>query len=82
MRHFYVDDELVSTATPEEAVDILTNAQKVLAQSNLKLHKIASNNHRVLEAFPANERAKDWKDQDLKLDKLLLQLTLGVLWNL
>lgn len=43
-RHFYVDAGYTSTATPEEAVDVLTNSQKMLAQENLKLHKIPSNN--------------------------------------
>lgn len=55
MRNFYVDNGLSSTATREEAVEILTNAQNMLAQSNLKPHKIASNEHKVVEAFPAAE---------------------------
>lgn len=82
MRHFYVDDGLASTATTEEAVEILTNAQKMLAQSNLKLHKIASNDHEIVESFPVAERAKDLKDLDLELDYIPLQRSLGVLWNL
>ncbi|XP_039870639.1 uncharacterized protein LOC120723317 [Simochromis diagramma] len=82
MRHFYVDDGLASTATVEEAVETLTSAQKMLAQSNLRLHKIASNDHKVVEAFPAAERAKDLKDLDLELDDIPLQRSLGVLWNL
>ncbi|KAM9828380.1 uncharacterized protein ACBT44_022570 [Syngnathus typhle] len=81
-RHFYVDDGLASTTTSEEAVEILTNAQNMLAQSNLKLHKIASNNHKVVKAFPAAERAKDLKDLDLEPGDIPLQRSLGVLWNL
>lgn len=38
LRHFYVDDGLASAPTPEEAIDILTRSQKMLADSNLKLH--------------------------------------------
>ncbi|XP_028254480.1 uncharacterized protein LOC114430714 [Parambassis ranga] len=82
VRHFYVDDGLASSPTQKEAVDILTEAQKMLAESNLKLHKIASNCPEVMEAFPAEERAKDLKDLDLRLDYLPLQRSLGVLWDL
>ncbi|XP_057695101.1 thymocyte nuclear protein 1 isoform X1 [Corythoichthys intestinalis] len=82
MRHFYVDDGLASTASSEEAVEILTNAQNMLAQSNLKLHKIASNDSKVVEAFPVAERAKDLKDLDLEFDNIPLQRSLGVLWDL
>lgn len=53
VRNFYVDDGLASTPTHEEAIDILTRSQKMLAESILKLHKIASNSHTVMEAFPA-----------------------------
>lgn len=81
MRHFYVDDGIASTAT-EEAVEILTNAQNMLAQSNMRQHKIASNDHKVVEAFPAAERAKDLKDLNLELQDIPLQRSLGVLWNL
>ncbi|XP_073713971.1 uncharacterized protein [Misgurnus anguillicaudatus] len=82
IRHFYVDDGLASAPTPEEAIDILTRTKQMLADSNLKLHKITSNNHKVMEAFPADERVKDLKDLDLRLDDLPLQRSLGVLWNL
>lgn len=82
MRHFYVDDGLASTQTSEEAVEILKKTQNMLAQSNLKLHKIASNDPKVVEAFPVAERAKDLKDLDLELDDIPLQRSLGVLWNL
>lgn len=82
VRHFYVDDGLASAPTHKETTDILTRTQKMLVESNLKLHKIASNSHKVMEAFPADERAKDLKDLDLRLNDLPLQRSLGVLWNL
>lgn len=82
MRHFYVDDGLASTQSSEEAVEILKSTQNMLAQSNLKLRKIASNNLKVVEAFPVDERAKDLKDLDLELDDVPLQRSLGLLWNL
>jgi len=54
----------------------------MLVDSNLKLHKTASNSHKVMEAFPADERAKDLKDLDLTSDDLPLHRSLGILWNL
>lgn len=60
-RQFYVDDGLTSVATPEEAINLLTRTQNMLAESNLRLHKVASNCSQVMEAFPVEDRAKDLK---------------------
>jgi len=81
-RQFYVDDGLTSVATPEEAVDLLTRTKEMLAESNLRLHKVASNSSQVMEAFPVEDRAKDLKDLDLGVDPLPLQRSLGLSWNL
>eukprot|EP00079_Xenopus_tropicalis_P024746 XP_012817710.2 PREDICTED: uncharacterized protein LOC100485864 [Xenopus tropicalis] len=82
LRHFYVDDGLASASTPEIAIDILNNAKQMLAESNLRLHKIASNSTQVMNAFPANDRAKDLKDLCLGTDTLPLQKSLGLSWDL
>ena len=37
----------------------------MLALSNLRLHKIASNSPVLMEAFPTDDRAKDIKDLNL-----------------
>ena len=63
-RNFYVDDGLVSTATPQQAVTLVTNAQAMLAKSNLRLHKVVSNSIEVMEAFPPEDRGKDIRDLD------------------
>ncbi|XP_049617703.1 uncharacterized protein [Syngnathus scovelli] len=52
-RDFYVDDGLKSFPTVEAAVDLLKRPQDTLSESNLRLHKIASNYREVVEAFPA-----------------------------
>lgn len=44
---FYVDDALKSFSTEEEAISVLRRAQKMLAASNIKLQKIASNRSAV-----------------------------------
>ncbi|KAK7895612.1 hypothetical protein WMY93_020937 [Mugilogobius chulae] len=81
-RQFYVDDGLTSVATPEQAVDLLTRTKNMLAESNLRLHKVASNCSLVMEAFPVEDRAKDLKDLDLGIDPLPVQRSLGLCWNL
>lgn len=81
-RQFYVDDGLTSVATPEEAVDLLVRTQNMLAESNLRLHKVASNCSQVMEAFPPEDRAKDLKDLNLGVDPLPVQRSLGLCWNL
>ncbi|KAL6456460.1 hypothetical protein MHYP_G00350040 [Metynnis hypsauchen] len=81
-RDFYVDDGLRSFATEAEATDVLRRTQKMLAVSNIKLHKIASNRTEVMNVFPAEERATDIKDLNLSVDDLPVQRSLGVSWNI
>ena len=78
---FYVDDALKSFSTEAEAIDVLQRAQKMLALSNLRLHKIVSNKAEVVNAFPPEDRAEDIKDLDLTSDELPIQRSLGVNWN-
>ncbi|XP_041424892.1 uncharacterized protein LOC121395423 [Xenopus laevis] len=82
LRNFYVDDGLISVPTEAEAISLLQRARDMLAESNLKLHKVASNRSAVMEAFPADDRAKELKDLVLGVDPLPLQRSLGVSWNL
>ncbi|RXN11518.1 hypothetical protein ROHU_029945 [Labeo rohita] len=79
--NFYVDDALVSLPTEQEAITLLKNAQAMLATSNLRLHKIASNKMEVMRAFPQNDLAKNMKDLDLATDFPHMQRSLGVSWD-
>lgn len=54
----------------------------MLATANLRLHKVVSNSVEVMEAFPAEDRAKDVRDLDLRRDSLPAQRSLGVYWDL
>ncbi|KAK7919305.1 hypothetical protein WMY93_010589 [Mugilogobius chulae] len=81
-RNFYVGDGLTSVSSESEAIELLTSARNMLAESNIRLHKIASNASQVMNAFPQEERATDLKDLDLDVDPLPLQRSLGVSWNL
>ena len=81
-RNFYVDDGLTSRPTENEAITLIRNAQAMLATANLRLHKVVSNSVLVMEAFPAEDRAKNIKDLDLRRDVLPSQRSLGVHWNI
>ncbi|KAK3724592.1 hypothetical protein QZH41_006356 [Actinostola sp. cb2023] len=69
LKDFYVDD-----------VKLIKNSQAMCAARNLRLHKFASNSNEVLEALPADDRAKDLKDLDLRHDALPVQRSLGSYW--
>ena len=80
--NFYVDDGLKSFPTVEAAADLLKRTQEVLLETNLRLHKIASNKKEVMEAFPSEDHDNDLKDLDLGSDVLPTQRSLGLNWNL
>ncbi|KAI3369215.1 hypothetical protein L3Q82_007449 [Scortum barcoo] len=77
-RHFYVDYGLISVPTASEAIDLLKCTQASLAESNLKLHKIASNCVTVMQAFPAEDLAASLKDLGLDSETLPVQRSLGL----
>lgn len=56
--------------------------QNMLAESNLRLHKVASNCSQVMEAFHTEDHVKDLKDLDLEVDPLPVQRSLWLCWNL
>lgn len=60
----------------------MKGAQVTLATANLRLHKVVSNSVEVMEAFPAEDRAKDVRNFDLRRDSLPAQRSLGVFWDL
>lgn len=62
LRNFYVDDGLTSLSTDDDAIKVLKKAREMLADSCIRLHKIASNHNTVIEAFPPKEHVKELKD--------------------
>lgn len=82
MRNFYVDDGFTSVSSEAEADSLLQRTREMLAESNLRLHKLALNRSSVMEAFPANDWANNLKDLVLGVDSLPLQRSLGISWNL
>ncbi|XP_068717276.1 uncharacterized protein [Montipora capricornis] len=81
-RNFYVHDGLTSLSAIQGATDLVKSAQATLATANLRLHKVVSNSVEVMKAFPAEDRAKDVRDLDLRHDSLPAQRSLGVFWDL
>lgn len=81
-RHFYVDDGLISLPTESAAIDLLKRTCPSLAESNLKLHKIASNSITVMQAFKPEELASDIKDLCLDSETLPTQRSLGLCWDI
>lgn len=80
--NFYVDDGLKSFPTVDKAVDLLRRTQDILANFILRLHKIASNDQKVMDAFLATDHAKNLKDLDLEGDTSMIQRSLGLSWDL
>ena len=74
-RDFYVDDGLKSLPSVHESISLLKATQGMLAMSNLRLHKIASNCSAVM-------LAKDLKDLDFDVDSPPVQRSLGLSWDL
>lgn len=72
MRSFYVDDGLASFPTETDAIKVLQASQEMLAESNIRLHKIASNSSSVIQAFPTEDWAKGVKDLDFGGESLRL----------
>lgn len=80
--NFYVDDGLALLPTTQGAIDLVKGAQATLATAKLRLHKVVSNSAKVMEAFPAEDQAKDVRDLGLRSDTLPVQQSLRVFWDL
>ena len=61
----------------------MKRAQQALQENgNVTLHKIDSNSTEAMQAFPADDLAKDLAVLDLSKDDLPIQRSLGLCWNL
>ena len=69
---FYVDDGVHSVDSPEEAIETLSGAIKILKKHNVRLHKIVGNNQQVMDYFPSSEIASA-SEKETRV--------LGVCWN-
>lgn len=81
-KDFYVDDGLKSVSSVDEAVDMIKRSQTICMHGGLRLHKFSSNSKEVLSLIPPEDRAIGLKDIDIFNDKLPIEFTLGVQWNI
>lgn len=76
-KDFYVDDGLKSVSSVDEAVNMIKRGQTMCMNGGLRLHKFSSNSKEVLSLIPPEDRA-----MGLLNDKLPVEFTLGVQWNI
>ena len=81
LKNFYADDCLKSVGTTEEAINIVHSLCKLLALVGFRLTKWISNDRRVLEAIPVEERAKGVRNLDLDRSSLPVERALGIHWS-
>ena len=79
---FYVDDNFKSMPNSQQAIDVLQRTQAMLATGNLCLHKISSNDLKVTNAFPPDDRATDLHDLNLNHVSAPVQRPLGISWDI
>lgn len=78
--NFYVDDALTSVPNASQAIDLLKRTRTALkTNSNINLHKVASNNKEVMLAFSKEDLSKEIKQLDLEKDLLPVHHSLGLL---
>ncbi|KAK3727376.1 hypothetical protein QZH41_006038 [Actinostola sp. cb2023] len=78
-RNFYVDDCLKSVDGEQEAIRLVDELRRLLAQGGFRLTKWVSNSRCVLDSIPKPERAGSVKTLDF--DHVLIERALGILWD-
>ena len=67
-----------AVGTTEGSVNIVRSLSQLLALGEFRLSKWVSNDRKVLEAVPIEERAKGVKDLDLDCSSLPAERALGI----
>ena len=81
--NFYVDDGLISVPEAELVIDILKRTQEALKlNGQIRLHKIASNSSKVLEAFSRQDISSNLSTLDIGESKFPPHASLGLTWDL
>ena len=76
--NIYMDDGVSSADTAQQAIDIINKSKEALSVYNIRLHKVLSNDPKVLSAFPSSDIDDDVFD--LK-NFTQTHRTLGIAWN-
>lgn len=81
--NFYVDDGLTSLPEAELVIDILKRTQEALKlNGQIRLHKIASNSSKFLEAFSRQDISSNLSTLDIGESKFPTHASLGLTWDL
>ena len=80
-RHLYVDDMLTSVQTVNQAADLVTELNKLLARGGFEMAKYASNQIEVLDGIPINSLAPPLQELDLHNEVVPAHKTLGSTWH-
>ena len=78
--NFYVDDCLFSTSTVEKAIQLSNDLQDTCAKGGFHITKWISNDRRVLNTIPKEERASEIQELNFEKDSLPNERALGILW--
>ncbi|CAH1277471.1 TRAF3 [Branchiostoma lanceolatum] len=78
---FYVDDLLKAMPTDKQGQCFANEMREACATGGFRLTKWVSNCREVLKTVPTAEMSEEVKDLDLDLDKMPVERTLGMLWN-
>lgn len=81
-RNFYVDDCLKSVKSAENAIEVVYQLREMLSKGGFRLTKWSCNSLEVLSTVPQSERDQPVLDLDLDKDKLPMQRTLGLHWDM
>lgn len=80
-RNFYVHDCLISIKDEEDAIRLALELKSLLEKRGFNLIKWTSNNRKVVEAIPVEDRSKQVKDLDLSKEALQVERALGIKWD-
>ena len=78
-QHMYVDDCLVSTPTPQEAIDLIAGIKDLCNKGGFHLKDWVSNSKDVMESIPEQDRAQVY-EQNLDIHSEVNR-ALGIVWS-
>ena len=81
-KNVYVDDCLKSVESSAQAVNLAAQLRDLLSRGGFRLLKWFSNRPEVMETIPESERASSVLDVDLDKERLPVERTLGLRWDM
>ncbi len=77
-----MDDCLESVESSVHAVNLAGQLRELLCRGGFRLHKWLNNRPEVMETIPERERASSVLDLDLDKERLPVERTLGLRWDM